>query len=141
MKPLVKHVMRAAVIANWNHLVLNCWSPRKMMDLYGDLYIPLIFHISPMIKEYAKCSESNYSSVSWRNNLYSRGKIFIIIIQNFNVFTINLQFFLLNVWGRLREQETRTPSLVHPTIYSPPGPLPSCVHQPLSCGLDNTFYS
>ena len=35
MKTLVKHVMRAAVIANQNDLVVDWWSPRKVMDLYG----------------------------------------------------------------------------------------------------------
>ena len=34
MKTLVKHVTRAAVIANRNDLVVTCWSPRKVMDLY-----------------------------------------------------------------------------------------------------------
>ena len=34
MKTLVKHVMRLAVIANQNDLVVTCWSPRKLMDLY-----------------------------------------------------------------------------------------------------------
>ena len=34
IKTLVKHVMRAAVIANRNDLVVTCWSPRKVMDLY-----------------------------------------------------------------------------------------------------------
>ena len=46
----------------------------------------------------------------------------------------------LNVWERVREQGKRTPYLVQPTIYSPPGPLPPCVTQPLSCVLDNIFY-
>ena len=35
MKTLVKHVMRAAVISNRNDLVVNFWSPRKLMELYG----------------------------------------------------------------------------------------------------------
>ena len=34
MKTLVKHVMRLAVIANQNDLVVTFWSPRKLMDLY-----------------------------------------------------------------------------------------------------------
>ena len=34
MKTLMKHVMRLAVIVNWNDLVVNFWSPRKVMDLY-----------------------------------------------------------------------------------------------------------
>ena len=34
MKALVKHVMRVAVIENWNDLVVTCWSPRKVVDLY-----------------------------------------------------------------------------------------------------------
>ena len=34
-KTLVKHVIKAAVISNRNDLVVNFWSPRKLMDLYG----------------------------------------------------------------------------------------------------------
>ena len=37
IKALVKHVTRTAVIANQNDLVTNCWSPRKVMDLYGGV--------------------------------------------------------------------------------------------------------
>ena len=37
MKTLVKHVTRATVIANQIDLVVNCWSPRKVMDLYGGV--------------------------------------------------------------------------------------------------------
>ena len=37
MKTLVKHVMRAAVIANHNDLVVDWWSPRKVMNLYGGV--------------------------------------------------------------------------------------------------------
>ena len=51
-----------------------------------------------------------------------------------------LEKFLLNVWLILREQEKVTPSLVHPTIYNPPGLLPPFVPQKLSRGLDNRFY-
>ena len=34
MKTLVKYVMRASVIANRIDLIVTCWSPRKVMDLY-----------------------------------------------------------------------------------------------------------
>ena len=34
MKTLVKHVTRAAIIANRNDLVVTSWSQRKGMDLY-----------------------------------------------------------------------------------------------------------
>ena len=37
MKNLVNHVMRSALIANWNDLVVNCWYPRKVMELYGGV--------------------------------------------------------------------------------------------------------
>ena len=33
-KNLVKHFMRGEVLANWNDLVVNCWSPKKLMYLY-----------------------------------------------------------------------------------------------------------
>ena len=69
--------------------------------------------------------------------LVQSGKLFITMILNFNAFTTNVWKKLLNVWRRLRKQEKRTSSLVHPSIYSPPGPLPPCVPQPLSCGLEN----
>ena len=46
----------------------------------------------------------------------------------------------LNVWVRLREQVKISPSLVHPTICSPPLPLSPYFPQILSCGLDNRFY-
>ena len=41
---------------------------------------------------------------------------------------------LLNVRGRLRKQEKLTPSLVHPTIYSTPGPLPPSSYR--NCPMD-----
>ena len=37
MKTFVKNVMREAVIENRNDLVVNCWSPRKVVDLYGGV--------------------------------------------------------------------------------------------------------
>ena len=67
-------------------------------------------------------------------------KISITIILTLNVFTINIQ---KNYWifgGGIGEQEKITPSLVHPTIYSPTGPLTRFVSQPFSCGLENSFY-
>ena len=36
-KTLVKHVTRAALIANRNDLVVSCWSPMKVMDLYRSV--------------------------------------------------------------------------------------------------------
>ena len=43
MKTLVKHVMRAAVISNWNDLVVNWCYPRKAMELYENvIYFPCL---------------------------------------------------------------------------------------------------
>ena len=37
MKTLVKYVMRVAVIVNCNGFFVSCWSPRKVVDLYGGV--------------------------------------------------------------------------------------------------------
>ena len=102
------------------------------------------FHGRPILMFWQKLREKyldiNDGYFSWSNGLYSQENIFIRRIPNLNAFTINLPIFKLNVWGRLREQEKRTPSIVHPDIYIKPGPLTPYVTQPLSCGLDNSFY-
>ena len=56
------------------------------------------------------------------------------------IFTINLQKQFIKCLEKTQGTGKRTPSLVHPTIYSPPGPLSPCVPQPLSCGLYSIFY-
>ena len=74
MKTLVKHVMRAAVISNQNDLVVNCWSPRRVMDLYWGVrhffYFPCL--------TYDK--RRRYDTMSWKayfNVLMKRnGKLF-----------------------------------------------------------------
>ena len=67
-------------------------------------------------------------------------EIFITIILNFNAFTINLQKQFIECLGKTQGTGKITPSLVQPTIYSPPGTLAACVPQPLSCGFENSFY-
>ena len=50
MKYFVKQVIRAAGISNRYDLVVQKWSPRKVMDLYLGLGIYLIFLAGPVIK-------------------------------------------------------------------------------------------
>ena len=50
MKNSVKHVMRGEVIENWNDLVVNCWSPRKVMNLYRDFSLFFAFPCLPYDK-------------------------------------------------------------------------------------------
>ena len=59
MITLVKHVMRAAVIVNWNDLIVNLWYPRKVMELYRD-----IIHLfaSPCLNYYKR---RRYETMSW----------------------------------------------------------------------------
>ena len=74
MKTLVKHVMRAAVIANQNGLVVACWSPRKVIDLYVGVRH---FFAFPCLA-YEK--RRRYETMSWNtyfNALMKRkGKLF-----------------------------------------------------------------
>ena len=118
MKTLVKHVTRAAIIANRNDLVVTSWSPRKAMDLYvGVIHFfdfPCLTY--EKIRRCEKMSwktyfnvwwigrenslESNDGSVSWWNVLYRQKKIFITILLNFNAFTINLQKQFIECLGK-----------------------------------------
>ena len=74
MNILVKHVMRAAVIKNWNDLVVNCWSPRKVIDLYGGVRHLLAFTCLTYEKR------RRYEKMSWKTyfNIFieRKGKLF-----------------------------------------------------------------
>ena len=59
MKTLVKHVTRAALIANRNDLVVNCWYPRNVMDLYRG--ISHFFAFSCLTYDKKIC----YETMSW----------------------------------------------------------------------------
>ena len=92
MKTLVKHVLIAAVIANWNDLVVDYWYPRNVIDLYvGVIYFldfPCIAYekrrrydtmslntcFNVFMKRKGNCLEINDGSVLLWNGLYSRGK-------------------------------------------------------------------
>ena len=121
MNTLVKHFMRAAVIANLNDLVVNWWSARKVMDLYMGVRhffalpcltydkrrryetISLMTYFNVLMKSKGHCLESNYGSVSWWNGLYSWERIFIRIILTFNAFKINLRKQFIECLGKTQE--------------------------------------
>ena len=74
MKILLKHFMSAAVIPNWNDLVVNCWSPRKLMDLYrGVRYLfafPCLTHDKRIRYETMSCKTYFYVLMKRRGGIF-----------------------------------------------------------------------
>ena len=74
MKTLVKHAMRAVIIANRNDLVVTCWHPRNVMDLYGGVRH---FFDFPCLAYYKR---RHYDTMSWKTYfnvlLKRKGKLF-----------------------------------------------------------------
>ena len=118
METLVKHVMRAAVTAKKNDLVVNCWSPRKAMELY--VCVIHLFDFPCLVydkrRRYETRSWDTYFNVLMKRKgklfgeqwwfcivvkrLVQSGKIFIIIILNFNAFTINIRKQFIECLGK-----------------------------------------
>ena len=63
MKTLLKHVKRAVIIANSNDLVVNWWSPRKIMDLY--MGVRHLFTLSCITSDLKR----RYETMSWKTYL------------------------------------------------------------------------
>ena len=75
MKYLVKHVIRAAGIANIHYLVVRNWSPRKVMDLY--LGVRHLFYF-PCLSSDKSIFYETISHKTYFNALSKRnGKIFV----------------------------------------------------------------
>ena len=74
MKTLVKHAMRAVIIVNRNDLVVTCWYPRNVMDLYGGVRH---FFAFPCLSYYKRI---RYDTTSWKKYfnvlLKRKGKLF-----------------------------------------------------------------
>ena len=177
MKTLVKHVMRAAVIANWNDFVVTFWSPRKVMDLYVGVKHFFDF----LCLTYEK--RRRYEIMSWKTyfnafvksqgrlfgekwwfhlmvkRLVQSGKIFIIIIINFNAFTNQYSkptfLCLEKTQGTRKKNALPSPPKHLQSSWPLCTPIPpnhcpiirtidfiyECVWPiPLSCGLENNFY-